>query len=107
ALRQVGEAVNVLEIGIGLGLAPAITKFANSLTLWLEHGGSKQVIAFFVSLADFAQHAVDVFQHQVIPVFQAINTGWNAIPPELRDFNINGVLAEQTFTRLFGFVPGV
>src|SRR5439155_3953711 len=47
SLRSLGEAVNVLQIQIGLALAPVVTDLANNISGFLEHGGAKQIVQFF------------------------------------------------------------
>jgi hypothetical protein len=105
ALRGLGEAVNILQIQIGLALAPAVTDLANNISLFLEHGGAKQIVGFFKDGAKFAQDMGQVVEHDVIPVFKGIVGAWNSVPKELRDLIITGFVANKTVKFLFGFSP--
>jgi len=102
SIRQVGEAVDILQLQLGLALAPMITKAADAFSLFLEHGGAKQIVGVFESVALFAEGVGGAIEHYVIPAFGAIKAGWDTLPKPLRDGLIMAQVGGKTMKFLFG-----
>ncbi|HEY8637447.1 MAG TPA: hypothetical protein VIL81_09315 [Candidatus Limnocylindrales bacterium] len=102
SIRQVGEAVNILQLQLGLALAPMITKAANAFSLFLEHGGAKQIVGVFEQGANFAEALGSAIGTYVIPAFGAIKAGWDSIPAPLRTMLLAGEIGGKAFKFLFG-----
>lgn len=101
ATRDLGAAVNVLQLQIGMALVPALTDAAKALSGWLAGGGDKQILDFFKGAANFAQQFGAVVTGVVVPAFKGIATAWNAIPGPLKTLLITGFIANKAGKFLF------
>jgi hypothetical protein len=106
ALRNLGEAVDILQIQIGLALAPTITDLANTISLFLEHGGAKQIIQFFKDGANYARTFGKFLGDTVIPTLQGIasaaKAAWDGIPDPLKQLLIGGFVGNKVIKWTFG-----
>lgn len=104
ATRQWGDALSGLELQIGLALLPSLTDLAKTATKFVsEH--RDDIVGFFKSAATFAGQLGDAIHTVVVPAISAIGSAWNAIPKEMRDLLIGGVVAQKASHWLFGSGP--
>ncbi len=104
AQRGLGEATHALELQIGIGVMPVLTKFETGITGFLEHGGGQQIAGFFKGAADFASTFADALS-QVLPLFGQLVGAFQGLPAPLRDILVGGFVAQKASSMLFGSGP--
>ena len=102
SMESMGMAVGALQLQIGLGLAPAMTTMAESLTDWAKNGGAKEVTKWMHDLAGFGKTIGEVFKDDVVPIFGAISDAWGKVPDDLKKLLIGGIVAQKASSWLFG-----
>lgn len=100
ATREWDTALGGLEMQIGLALVPEITKLARGLTSFVTDHRT-DIVAFFKNAAAAAEHLGSI----IGSAFGTLSSAWNAIPPEVRDLIVKGIVADRTIKFLFGFDP--
>ncbi len=98
--REMDDAMTGLKLQIGLGLVPAFSDLAKSVTHFVTDHRT-DIVAFFKNAVDVGRQVAGTIGN----VVSGLSTAWNAIPAPLRDFIVKGVVADRTIKFLFGFDP--
>lgn len=86
------EALGALELQIGVALLPDLVELAKTMTTFVTTH-SKDIVAFFVNLAKFAQEVGANVQNDLIPAVEKIVGWWNQLDPNLKKLLIGGFVA--------------
>lgn len=100
ATRDWNTALSGLELQVGLALVPSLTDLAKAMTSFVSDHRT-DIVAFFRNAATEGKKLVGIARD----VIGSLSSAWNAVPPELRDFIVKGVVADRTIKFLFGFDP--
>jgi hypothetical protein len=104
AQREFADITGDVAVKIGAELMPAITEVIKPLGAWLDTH-SDDIAKFFKDGTKFAQEMGAAVQNYVVPALGTIGKAWNAIPSELRQLIIGGIVANKVLKMTIGFDP--
>lgn len=100
AQRDLGDAMDKLQIAIGTALAPVLTRAATAIKDFVS--ANREGISTFVQgIAKFGGEVADTIA-QLAPLGRTIADAWNAIPADFRKLIIGGVVANKALKMTIG-----
>lgn len=94
ATRNWQDALDELQIAIGVELLPAITRFQKRATSFIQEHGD-EIVAFFRKAAHFAIDMGTAIKNDVLPVIGRIGDFWAALPDDLKKVLIGGFVLNK------------